>query len=107
MAEKFEHFYLEQKSESTVMVHCLSDTITEEVEEEANSIFSVLLRGTDFNVHIPLDRPQYLNQDFVMMLVGLAQHLKEAGRNITFSGVPESLARYLERFNLNSYIKIK
>lgn len=106
MSDKFRYFYVEQKSEESVGVQCLFETITPDVEEEANSIFSVLSHGTKFNIHVYLKRPIYLTSHFIISITTLARQLRKKERELSISGAPESLTHYLERFSMEDLVRI-
>ena len=103
---RFKHFFIKQKSETAVIIQCLFETIDESVEEEAESIFNVLFLSTRFDVILALENPVYITPKFIMLILNLARELNLNGRNTTLMNAPESLVRYLYRFDLDKIIKI-
>ena len=103
---RFKHFFIKQKSETAVIIQCLFETIDESVEEEAESIFNALFLSTRFDVILALENPVYITPKFIMLILNLAHELNQNGRNTTLMNAPESLVRYLYRFDLDKIIKI-
>jgi hypothetical protein len=89
-----------------VIIQCLFETIDESVEEEAESIFKVLFLSTRFDVIIALENPVYITPNFLTLVLNVARELKLVGRNTTLLNAPESIVRYLERFDLDKVITI-
>ena len=89
-----------------MIIQCLFETIDESVEEEAESIFNVLFLSTRFDVILALENPVYITPKFIMLILNLAHELNQNGRNTTLMNAPESLVRYLYRFDLDKIIKI-
>jgi hypothetical protein len=103
---RFKHFFIKQKSETAVIIQCLFETIDESVEEEADAIFNVLFLSTRFDVVIALENPVYLTPKFITLILNFARELKASGRQITLLNPPESLTRYLQKFDLDKLIQI-
>ncbi|MBP7281067.1 MAG: hypothetical protein KBA66_05790 [Leptospiraceae bacterium] len=106
MNNRFKHFFIKQKSETAVIIQCLFETIDESVEEEAESIFNVLFLSTRFDVILSLENPVYITPRFINLVLNFARELKLSGRQTTLMNAPESLTRYLHRFELDKFLKI-
>lgn len=89
-----------------MIIQCLFETIDESVEEEAESIFNVLFLSTRFDVILALENPVYITPKFILLILNLARELNQNGRNTTLMNAPESLVRYLHRFDLDKITKI-
>ncbi len=89
-----------------MIIQCLFETIDESVEEEAGSIFNVLFLSTNFDVAISLENPVYITPNFIKLLLTLGQELHINGRQLTVLNAPESMVRYINRFHLDTFIKI-
>ena len=103
---RFKHFFIKQKSETAVIIQCLFETIDESVEEEAEAIFNVLFLSTRFDVVLTLENPAYITPKFITLLLVFARELITHGRHMTIANAPESLTRYLRRFEFDRIIKI-
>ncbi|MBK8394613.1 MAG: hypothetical protein IPL26_05135 [Leptospiraceae bacterium] len=106
MNNRFKHFFIKQKSETAVIIQCLFETIDESVEEEAESIFNVLFLSTRFDVILSLENPVYIPPKFITLILNFARELSQNGRKTILINSPESLTRYLQRFDLDKIIKI-
>lgn len=89
-----------------MIIQCLFETIDDSVLEEAGAIFNVLFLSTKFDVHITLENPVYITQNFITMILNLGKELHASGRQITVLNAPESMIRYIDRFQLGSIVRI-
>jgi dsDNA-specific endonuclease/ATPase MutS2 len=103
---RFKHFFIKQKSEMAVIIQCLFETIDESVEEEAEAIFNVLFLSTRFDVILALENPAYVTPKFITLILNFARELKLNGRKTTIVNAPESLIRYLKRFEFDAIVEI-
>lgn len=103
---RFKHFFIKQKSETAVIIQCLFETIDESVEEEADSIFNVLFLSTRFDVILSLENPVYITPKFITLILNFARELNSSGRKTILMNAPESVTRYLHRFELDKIVKI-
>jgi hypothetical protein len=105
MDDYFPYLYIEP-GEDSLEVHCTFRAMNKEVEEESRRFLNLLFLVLEDDINLHLDKPAYINHKFFLSLLSLGRELKSNGRTLTLYNPPDSIRRFLEKYDVEEFIRL-
>lgn len=106
MTKRFNYYYMEQQKEY-LFLDCQFEKITKEIEDETKALFSMVYLMLECDVYLDLKTPNYLNINYINLVLNLGRNLKQSGRKLKIANSPLSFSRFVQRFKLDKLVLLQ